>query len=332
MNILAIVLLLVSQAIFNLNPVILKTNTCSFIYKVLFSTLTLVIPSLVYFKINDKNYLEDLKVFLLNKNTLLSSFSYFLYTVIYFYSQQVLPITIALPVFMLYPFILMLLNRVLNLESINIGELIGGVITFIGIVVLSNSPLKNKPSNYRLKLLLCMVSGVFCALAYVLLKTGEKRVLVKEDSLKIKKLQEKQTNLFNIHANMLLMNFIPTVLFLIIFIAKNLLFKNKYNDNLLFKGKNDTKSLIKLLVISFGIQYISNLLTQYSLINLPPAIYSALLNSSVMIAFIYGKFFFNETVNLQKIIGCLVILTGISFNIYSSGQIETRRDYLFIKR
>ena len=227
-NILAIVLLLVSQAIFNLNPVILKTNTCSFIYKVLFSTLTLVIPSLVYFKINDKNYLEDLKVFLLNKNTLLSSFSYFLYTVIYFYSQQVLPITIALPVFMLYPFILMLLNRVLNLESINIGELIGGVITFIGIVVLSNSPLKNKPSNYRLKLLLCMVSGVFCALAYVLLKTGEKRVLVKEDSLKIKKLQEKQTNLFNIHANMLLMNFIPTVLFLIIFIAKNLLFKNKY--------------------------------------------------------------------------------------------------------
>lgn len=332
MNILPILSLILAQMIFNLNPVVLKTNNCSFIYKVLFSTITLVIPSLIYIKKYDNNYLKDLKLLLINENTILSSFTYFIYTVLYFYSQQVLPVTIALPIFMLYPFVLLLLNRILNKEKINIGELIGGVITFIGILILSNSPLKNKPSNYSLKLAVCMISGLACAFAYVLLKTSEKRIIAKEQSLKIKSFQDLNPNKFNIHVNMLLMNFIPSVLFLLIFIVKNLFLRNKFNNNILFKGDNNYPSLIKLFIVSFIIQYISNILTQYSLINLEPTIYSALLNSSVLIAFIYGKFFFNENINLQKIIGCFIILSGIILNIYSSNKIKTSKDYLFIER
>lgn len=332
MNILGILSILLAQGLFSLTPVILKTNNSPFIYKILFSTITLVIPSLLYFLINDVDYKQDLKTLLLNKNTLISSISYFLYTSLFFYCQQVLPISISLPVFMLYPFILLLLNRFINKESINIGEILGGIITFIGILILSSSPLNKKPTNYYFKIILCLLSGFFCATAYVHLKTNEDRIIVKEDSLKIKKLEEKKGILFNIHANMLLINTIPAILFILILLIKKFRFTNKYNNTLLFKGDTQFKTISQLLIISFIIQYICNLLLQYGLINLNPIIYSSLINCSVIFGFIYGKVFFNESINLQKVIGCIIILLGIGFNIFSSTKINHSKDYLFIKR
>ena len=266
MNIFGILSILLAEGLFSLNPVILKTNNSPFIYKILFSTITLVIPSLLYFLINDVDYKEDLKTLLLNKNTLISSISYFLYTILFLLSTS-LPISIALPIFMLYPFILLVLNRFINKESINIGEILGGIITFIGILILTSSPLNKKPTNYKFNIILCLLSGLFCAIAYVHLKTSEKRIIAKEDSLKIKNLGEKKGILFNIHANMLLINTIPVILFILILIIKKTIFSNKYNT-LLFKGSYQFKSILKLLIFSFIIQYICNLLLQYGLINL----------------------------------------------------------------
>ena len=340
--ILGVLAVLFSQGLFSLNPVLLKSNNSSFIYKALFSTITVAIPSFIYIllnnyekdseKDNEKYNIEDLKLLLLNKNTYISSIAYFCFTIIFFYCQQTLPMSISLPVFMLYPFILLLLNRVINKDSINIGEVIGGIITFIGIIILSKSPLKVKPPNYKFKVLLCLVAAFCCASSYLFLKTSEDRIIVKEESDKIIQLKKDKELTYNIHANMLLINGIPALIFILIILIKNTIFRHKYNNTMLFKGDNNFKSIGLLLLYSFILQYGCNLLVQYGFINLDTVTYSALINTSVVFAFIYGKIFFKETINLQKIVGIIVIISGIALDIYSSTRIKDHKGFLFIKR
>tara|TARA_B100001094_G_scaffold325127_1_gene378933 strand:+ start:153 stop:1181 length:1029 start_codon:yes stop_codon:yes gene_type:complete len=339
--ILGVLAILFAVGLFSLNPVLLKSNNASFIYKALFSTITVVIPSFIYILMNNKknneidneiDNIEEIKILLLNKNTYISSIAYFFYTVVFFYCQQTLPMSISLPVFMLYPFILLLLNRVINKDSINIGEVTGGIITFIGIIILSKSPLKVKPPNYMFKILLCLVAAFCCASAYLFLKTSEDRVIVKEESDKIVQLKKEKDMTYNIHANMLLLNGIPALIFILIILIKNTIFRHKYNNTMLFKGDNNFKSIGQLLLYSFILQYGCNLLQQYGFINLDTVTYSALVNASVVFAFIYGKIFFKETINLQKIVGIIVIISGISFDIYSSTRIKDHKGFLFIKR
>ncbi len=340
-NILGISSILLSQGLFALNPVLLKSNNSPFIYKALFSTITVVIPSVIYIIVGnlfDEDYDEyeqdkrEFSTLLLNSNTYISSIAYFLFTIIFFYCQQTLPISISLPVFMLYPFILVLLNRVINKEHINIGEVIGGIITFIGIVILSKSPLKVKPPNYLFKVLLCLIAAACCAISYIFLKTTEDRIIAKESGGEIEKLKKSKKATYNIHANMLLLNTIPSLIFILILLCKNTIFRHKYNNSMLFKGDYRLKTIGELFIYSFILQYGCNILTQYGYINLDSVTYSALVNSSVLFAFIYGRIFFKETVNLQKIIGFVIIISGIILNIYSSSKIETAREYLFIGR
>ena len=332
MNLLGILSVIFAQGLFNLNPIILKSNNSPFIYKLIFSNLTLVIPSFIFLYLNDKNYFNDLKILLINKNTILSSICYFLYTILFFYSQKVLPITISLPLFMLYPFLILILNRLINLDKINIGELIGGFITIIGIFLLSNSPIKNKPTNYVLKLLICIFSGFLCAFSYTLLKTNKNRKIFNTDSNKIKDFENKQSTIFNIHINMLLLNSIPFLLFLPFFIYNKLTSKNNKINKMLFDGNSNIISLIKLFIIVFIIQYFSGLSLYYGYNTLKPDIYSAVLNVSVIFAFIYGNYFYNEEINYHKIVSCLIILFGIFINIYSAGKIKNSRNYFFIER
>lgn len=330
---------ILSEATFALNPVLLKSNEAPFVYKALFSNITLTIPSLIYIlqegysDIDKKNKkIEELNVLLFNLNTFIASISYFLYTILFYYCQQTLPVSISLPTLMLYPFILLICSRIVNKESINIGEILGGFVTFLGIIILSSSPLKEKPPNYIFKIVLSILAAFFCAISYLFLKTSEDRIIVKEESLKIDKLKKNKDELYNIHANMLLLNTIPSILFISMIVIKHFIFKNEYNHSMIFKGDTSVNSLGILFVCSFILQYVCNILLQYGYINLDSVTYSALLNTSILVSFIYGRIFFKETINVQKIIGCLIILSGISFNIYSSTQIKNSKHYLFIKR
>ena len=88
--ILGILAVLFSEGLFALNPVLLKSNNSSFIYKALFSTITVALPSFIYILLNNKINnekddekdieilnTEDLKILLFNKNTYISSIAYF---------------------------------------------------------------------------------------------------------------------------------------------------------------------------------------------------------------------------------------------------------------
>ena len=164
------------------------------------------------------------------------------------------------------------------------------------------------------------------------LKTTKDRIIVKEESLKIDTLKKNKNELYSIHSNMLLLNTIPSILFILIIVIKKVIFRNEYNHSMLFKGETSINSLGILFVCSFILQYMCNMLLQYGYIHLDSVTYSALLNSSILFSFINGRIFFKETINVQKIIGCFIIVSGISFNIYSSTKIKNSNHYLFIKR
>jgi len=109
-------------------------------------------------------------------------------------------------------------------------------------------------------------------------------------------------------------SFIPLVLGIIVAI----IFKFLPNSliPLPYHSKTDNISdMIKLFIIYIILGYIVALCYFYSFNNLSINTYGALENFEIIMSLLVGYFVLNEHISLQKIIGCIIVITGIILEI-----------------
>ena len=311
--------MILATFLYALQPVVLKKTKGTFIYQIICLCLGLLIPSsLVILYYNSKlepdkrfNFIDLIK----NKNRLLYGI---LLTIFYFtctHGFKELPITISLPIFMLFPVSLLITERIINKVQIQYTKIIGSIITIIGVITVCYSKVKVKLNPYSI---LIMIIGTFCfGTGYTLLKVEPERELLIEDSKKMIEYEDKlDSDFMKANIDLIQTSFIPLIFsVLILILIQNKSFKNvkKYLNN----EKINLSSFLKLLIVSLILSYSYNLLYFESYNNMDPIIYGALENCEVIFSLFIGYFILNEQMNINKIMGTFLIIGGILFNIFS---------------
>ena len=304
--------------LYSLIPVTVKKYNVSLIYKIILIYLAIYIPSAsIMFYYNRKNKKSE-KFTILNlfkdPNRLTIGLLYSIYSFFIFYGFQVIPVSISLPIFMMAPLFIMFQSRIINNESFNILQLISAIIAFIGIIIVSYS--KSKVDNNTLiKGIIAMFIGSFSyALSFVLLDTNGERKLFKYFAFQEKEQKQKRKYFEELHVQMINTSFIPLVLGIIVAV----IFKFLPNSliPLPYHSKTDNiNDMIKLFIIYIVLGYVVALCYFYSFNNLPINTYGALENFEIIMSLFVGYFLLNEHISLQKIIGCIIVITGIILEI-----------------
>lgn len=315
--------------LYALQPVVLKKIKVTFIYQIICLCLGLFVPSflvLLYYnsKLEHKrkfNFVDLIK----NKNRLLYGIllTIFFFTCTHGFIE--LPITISLPIFMLFPISLLITERIINKVKIKYTKLIGSIITILGVITVCYNKVNVKLNPYSI---LLMIIGTFClGFGYTLLKVDSERTFLIKDSKEMIEYEDKLDSTFmKANIDLLQTSFVPLILsILLLILIQNKSFKNI--KEYLYNKKFDLPSFYRLLIVTIILNYSYNILYFVSYNNIDPIIYGALENCEVIFSLIIGYFILNEEINIHKIVGVILIISGILFNILSDNKYTNKNKF-----
>ena len=292
-------------------PVILKSVDISFLYKIVISILSVFIPAFSVFLYYKKKKNIDFKFSSLLTNNrqrqiglLFSIYYYCLY-----YGFIIIPVSIAIPIFMLSPIMMALLDNIIYGTILNNGQIGSFIIAFIGVLLVVVSKTKINNENIYFGSLLIFISAAIYAYVYTQIKHT-----IPED---IEKYQFDTINFEMLET--LTIPLIVSVFILIVFNLVNINYSHIIPKKLQPILPN-FKDIIFMVSVLFILSYVGNLMYLYSYNNLPLTTYGALENMEVIASLVIGYYFLSEDITKQKIIGCLTIISGILLELYFRQQ------------
>ncbi len=211
----------------------------------------------------------------------------------------------SIPIFMLSPIFMVIIDRIINKKKVNIGQIISFCLSFIGIVLVVMSKSKVSFNVFIIGLILMITSSLLYSYIYTLLKSVVPRKLEK------KGFDENNYELlvFSFIA------FIISIIVSIIIYNLNGIYKNKLPQFLKAEVPK-TENIIKVITTLFICSYIMNILYFYSYNKLSLSTYGVLENVEVIASLVIGYYLLNEEITPQKILGCAIIMSGIVSEIY----------------
>jgi len=288
-------------------PVILKKFDVPLQYKITLGILAVFIPSLivVYYYSNEYGLNFNITELLYNKKRL---FSGLLFSLVYYCTYigfYILPVSMAIPIFMFGPIIMTILDRIINKTPLNIAQIISFFISFIGILLVVVSKVKISKKLVAIGSLLVFIATFIYSYLFTILKH-----IIPQN---IKKNKFDMANY-----ELLLASFITLMISTLISIT--LLIFNTFNKNLLYKflqhSSLNLRDMLYVFISIFIISYIGNTLYYYSYSTLPISTYGILENFEVIASLIIGYIFLKEKITPLKIIGCFTIITGILMELF----------------
>ena len=305
--------------LYSLVPVSVKKYDVSLIYKLILIYVAIYIPSNIILLYYNKTNKESEKFTILDLfkdyNRLTVGLLYSVYTFFIFYGFQTIPISISLPIFMLAPIFIMFQSKYINNISFNIYQLIGSIISFIGVIIICYSKSKVNRSILLKGIISVLIASFSYSLSFVLLDTNGDRKIFKYFAYEEKKDKEKRKDLELLHIQMINTSFIPIIIGIFISIIFKFL-PNKYIPIPFHKKKDNITDIIKLFLIYIILGYITALCYFFGFNNLSINEYGAIENVEILMSLLVGYFILKENISLQKIIGCIVLILGIISNIY----------------
>jgi len=321
----AIILMVIATFLYALGPVFLKKYKVSFIYQVIILCLGILIPStsiVSYYNASMSNKFQFKELFL-NKNRLVYGFLLTLFYYLCTYGFKILPLSISLPIFMLFPITLVITQRLINKIEFNIMQVLGSIITFIGIIFICYSKNKIKGGLPREAILAMLIGTIAFGLGYTILKVTPERTFIKEDANKMNDYEETIPDFMKANIDLIQTTAIPLLISILLLIFINIYNKSKLSKFMLNETFNKS-SFIAFLAVSITITYTYNMLYFESYNNLSAALYSSLENLEVIFSLIIGYLVLNEKIGLKKIIGCILIITGVTVNVYFGDKPEDK--------
>ena len=300
------VIYIISIILFGINSLFIKTINIDFIYKIFYNSLILSIMSFLFIKYFNPDF-----SFIINFQNVKLSLLYFLQTVLVFTTFIILPISIALP-FNLGSSIIFIdiIEYINDNNKINYNVWISNVFILISLFIISYSKI-NKKYKY-------IKYGIICSVLYALFDAYNMK---KEKEDKNSKALNNKNNLLNesIKSNEIIyeLNFISTIFLLFICIIIKLF--NIKNIPFFYNNNSNYNNIFKFILIQIFINYIGYILMYYSLNNMNISIWMTLLSLDIIIGLIIGYIFLNESINFNKIIGCILLILSI---IYKSKSIH----------
>ena len=283
-----------------------KFKHISLVNKLFIICLSAMIPSLlVTYKY--KNF--DFMSLFTNKNRLLVGLLMTIFFISAYNGYKILPTSYSVPLFMTTPLLMMIFDGIIENSKLNIKQLLCGLFSFIGVLIVSFEKVNIDKSLLKTGIISMIVGIVTYSLAYTLQKYTPERTFLKGDSEKEDR-DKKKPIIERVHLNLLNIFTLPFIVVSLLSLVDKKYFPSTY------RGKTPTmKEFITLILVFLLLNYGHNVAFFYSYNNLPINIYGALENTNVIASLIIGSFFLKEKITIRKIIGCLVIITGIIGNI-----------------
>lgn len=276
--------------LFVINSIIIKSFDIKFMNKTLLSIISVIVPSIIYIKFNDPNY-----NYVLNNNKLMVSILYFIQTLILFLTYKLMPISLALPItFGSSILFIDMLNLLINNKPFgDYRKWIANIIIILGLFIISNSKINNKYKYIGIGVILSIIWGLIDA--YTMISKENKKKNEKE-LLKINKIIY-ELNIFGV-----------IVLSFIISFVKIFNISDYYN---IFDKTLNIRLIINFLLIQLITYYIAFLCLFYGLDNINISIWGAMFSLLIIFSVILGKIFLNENIGINKIIGLIIIISGL---------------------
>lgn len=295
---LPIIIEIIGIFLFTLTPIILKKYDINILLKTFLSTFVVAISSLIVIYFYDEKYTLDYNIakIFTNKTSLIIGILQTIYYFSLYYGLYLLPVSIGIPLFMLSPIIMTIMDKFVNGIEINMGQIIGFIISFIGIILVVFS---KSHTSFR-QIVIGSIFIIICVLCYAYVFTQMKKIVPEE---------EKKYLINSLNIQLLNYTFIPVLIYFIsiiviyIFNPKNIQIPN-------------IGIIMQLIVIFFFLAYVSNNFYFYAYNNLSISTYGAIRNVGIIISMILGFFLLNEEMTIRKIIGSVIIIIGILVEIY----------------
>ena len=311
-------LVVLSEFLFPMQPVLLK----SYKYKsLIMSLLQGIINCATYFSIilyylNYNNISFSFIDFYTNKLQLIIQLLGFYAFIIFAYTFPLLPASISVPMFALWPVFLDLLSKEFYGINITTGQYVSFIVVLVGVLVMSYSPVKTK-NQFSFITILLLISGIFTiSFVYSLLSAIEY-----SEEIKNHKLLKSSLNISLTSTGLL------TGVLVLIGVSR--FFNNKDLPSLLKITKYPgIKDALFILIGYFFTSSIMNLMNITGYDNLPTTTYAVLDNTSIIASMIIGYIFLKEKISYQKIAGAIVVILGIGINIHYR---NTKNDKMVLK-
>jgi len=301
MNILPYISEIIGAVFFTIIPVFIKKYDINILIKLLICTFATLIPSLmVIYYYNYKKYNDyDITQYFSNKMGVLIGIVSTIYYISFYYGFNLVPVSIGIPIFMITPFVMTLMDRYFNNIGINFGQIIGFLISFIGIIMVVFSKTSINTNNLILGSIAIIISVITYSYIYVKLNLAIPKNIDKESFL-------------NQNIQLMILVLIPFIIFSILTIGSLL-----FTSSLPYKFELPTlKTILYLISVFIILSYIANLLYFYSYNNMPLSSYGVLENTEVIAAMVIGYLFLDEHMSLKKIFGSIIIVLGIVIEIF----------------
>ena len=312
-------LVVLSEFLFPMQSVLLK----SYKYNTLIMTFLLalinsiVFFSIIFYYITYNNISFSFIDFYTNKLSLILQFAGFYFLIMVAYTFPVIPASISVPMFALWPVFLDLLSKEFYGINITTGQYVSFIVVLVGVLVISYSPIKIKNQFSFINILL-LISGIFSlSFVYSLLSAVEYSEEIKKN------------NILKSSCDITLYTTIGPLLGVLLLIGGSQLFNKKDLPSLLKITKYPgIKDALFIMVGYFFTASLFNILNVTGYDNLPTTTYAVLDNTSVIASMIIGYIFLKEKISYQKIAGAIVVILGIGINIYYR---NTKNDKMVLK-
>jgi len=334
----AYLVMVLATFLYNLQPLLLKTVKISFIYQVISLCLGIFVPSLIVLVYHNSklepNDRFNFMSLITNKNRLLYGVISCVYLYNVYYGFKMLPMSVSLPLFMLFPITIMVTQLIINKVPISSNQIIGSCVTILGIFITCWS--KNKSGLSKKAILIMLFGTIIFGLGWTILQVKPERTFLIEDAQYMVKEDEKHEDFIKANIDILQTAFIPLILScLLLLLIRSGLFKNNKHfgklQNVLLGEKFNKNMLIKLICVSLVLSYTYNILYFEAYNALDSSIYAALENLEVVFGILIGYFVLNEKVGIRKIVGASAVIGGIIISIYG-GKIESSIREFKLKR
>lgn len=306
---------------FSLIPVILKKFNIPLQYIITLGLLAVFIPSIIIFKsYKSKKYkLKDL----FKKQKIIIGILNTIYIHCLYIGFKILPVSIAIPIFMLSPIIMSFFDRFINKNDLNIGQLLFLIISFIGIILVVFSKSKKSINNKNYGIILMICSAILYSYIFTILKDNKnekQKPISTPTPTPIQNSNHIGFDFYEINYQLLTLNIIPTIISLFISIVIFIVFNTnkkilptflQYTCSLSSYKCINPLHILFLFIAFFILSYLGNILYLYAYNNLSIATYGIIENMEVIASLIIGYFFMKEKITILKIIGCFLIVGGI---------------------
>jgi len=232
-----------------------------------------------------------------NPNRLVVGLFFTLYSITVYYGFRTVPASVALPVYMTAPVLLLLFSNRINGSPINAGQLVSVLVCFLGVILVAHShPVKDV--QYIRGVLALVLSAMGYALTYVMMQYQPGRSFLK-NAVTAAHLSERDGTLWEkMHMQLYNTNTLPLLVAILYIVLKR-----------------PTAPSIGTVAILFPIYVITGYLSQlcylYAYNHLPISTYGALENTAVIAGLIIGAFVLGEKITPQRLFGAALIVGGI---------------------